>query len=41
MTVARMREELSNEEFVYWSIYFARKAQRRRLEYLMAQGAGR
>lgn len=33
-----MREELSNDEYVRWSIYFARKAQRRQLQELMAGG---
>jgi len=34
---------MSNDEFVRWGIYYARKAQRAQLEYLMAQGprAGR
>jgi hypothetical protein len=31
MTVARMRAELSNDEYVYWSVYFGRKAQRQQL----------
>lgn len=31
MTVARLREEMTNEEFVYWCIYFGRKAQREEL----------
>jgi hypothetical protein len=41
MTVARLREELSNDEYVHWSIYYARKAQRAQLQSLMAQGSGR
>lgn len=31
MTVARLRTEIGNQEFVEWSIYYARKAQRREL----------
>lgn len=27
MTVARMRQEMGNDEFVHWGIYYARKAQ--------------
>ncbi len=34
MTVARLRAEMSNDEFVRWSIYYARKAQRQELESL-------
>ncbi|MFG3709481.1 hypothetical protein [Micromonospora sp. NPDC047730] len=43
MTVARMRAEMSNDEHVYWQVYYARKAQRQQLEQLVAQGqrAGR
>ncbi|MDG4762427.1 hypothetical protein [Micromonospora sp. WMMD710] len=41
MTVARMRAEMSNDEYVHWSIYYARKAQRRQLQELMAQGQRR
>lgn len=37
MTVARMRRDLSVEEFVGWSVYFGRKAQRAE----MAQKRGR
>lgn len=42
-TVAELREGMSNEEYVYWQVYYARKAQRQQLEQLMAQGqrAGR
>ncbi len=32
MTVARMRAEMSNQEYVYWNIYYARKEQRRKLD---------
>lgn len=27
MTVARLREEMSNEEMLRWSVYYSRKAQ--------------
>lgn len=39
MTVARMREEMPGEEYTYWTMYYARKAQRQQLETLMAQGS--
>lgn len=32
MTVAEMRERMSNQEFVEWTMYHARKAQREELE---------
>lgn len=35
-TVAEMRE-MSNEEFVYWGMYYARIAQREELEALKAK----
>ena len=38
MTVGRMREEMDNQEFVYWSRYYARKAQAEELERLKAGG---
>ncbi|MEU8220913.1 hypothetical protein AB0C47_34795 [Micromonospora taraxaci] len=38
MTVARMRAEMSNDEYVQWSIFYARRAQRRQMQELMAQG---
>ncbi|MGA5306518.1 hypothetical protein [Micromonospora taraxaci] len=38
MTVARMRAEMPNDEYVQWSIFYARRAQRRQLQELMAQG---
>lgn len=42
MSVGRLREELSQEEFLYWGMYYARKAQREELERLKAQkGVGR
>lgn len=31
MTVARLRLELSNDEFLHWSIYFGRKSQKEQL----------
>jgi len=36
MTVARLRAEMPNEEYVYWTVYYGRKAQRRELEQLTA-----
>jgi hypothetical protein len=39
MTVARLRDEMSNEEFVRWEVYYARIAQRQELERLK-QGSG-
>lgn len=32
MTVGELRERMSNEEFVRWSIYYGRKAQAAELE---------
>lgn len=32
MTVARLRSELTSDEFVRWQVYFGRKAQRRELD---------
>ena len=37
MTVARMRLEMPNSEYVYWQAYFARKAQREQLARLSAK----
>lgn len=31
MTRARLREEMSADEFVHWSVFYARKAQREEL----------
>lgn len=31
LTVARLRAEMSNDEFVRWSVFLARRAQRRQL----------
>lgn len=36
MTVAEMRDRLSNDEYVRWSVYYARKNQRAELERLKA-----
>lgn len=38
MTVGRMRAEMPNDEFVRWSVYFGRKAQREELEHQRARG---
>lgn len=38
MTVARLRAEMSNQEFVYWSRFYMRKAQRDELEARKAGG---
>jgi hypothetical protein len=32
MTVDEMRQRVSGDEFMHWSIYYARKAQRSELE---------
>ncbi len=40
MTVAHMREVMGHDEFVYWSTYYARIAQRRELEHLASKGGG-
>lgn len=40
MTRDRLRTEMSNEEFLHWSVYYARKAQREELETLKAKGGG-
>lgn len=31
MTVAALRRDMSNDEFVRWAVYFARRAQRQEL----------
>lgn len=36
MTVARVRTEMTGQEFLEWGIFYARKAQREELE--MAKG---
>lgn len=36
MTVARLRTEMDQGEFVYWTRYYALKAQREELERLKA-----
>lgn len=38
MTVARLRDEMPNSEFVSWSMYYSRIAQRQELERLKAGG---
>jgi hypothetical protein len=38
MTVGRLRAEMDNGEFVRWSVYYARKAQREEMERLKARG---
>jgi hypothetical protein len=38
MTVADMRTRMSNQEFVLWSRFYARKAQAEELERLKAGG---
>lgn len=38
MTVARMRDEMSADEFMRWDIFHARKAQRMELAALKAKG---
>lgn len=37
MTVSRLRDEMSNAEFVAWCMYHARKAQRQELAMKKAQ----
>jgi hypothetical protein len=32
MTVARLRAEMTNQEFMEWGVFYARKAQREELE---------
>lgn len=31
MTVARMRQEISNSEFMAWGVYYGRQAQRKEM----------
>ena len=38
MTVARMRTEMSNDEFIHWGMYYSRKAQREELELNKVKG---
>jgi hypothetical protein len=40
MTVARLRAEMSNSEYVAWGVYYARKAQREELARRLAEGRG-
>lgn len=37
-TVARMRAEMTNQEFLEWGVFYARKAQREELEMTRAKG---
>jgi hypothetical protein len=37
MTVARLRDEMHNGEFLAWQMYYARKAQREELELAKAR----
>lgn len=36
MTVAHLREQMTADEFMRWSVYYARKTQREELERLKA-----
>lgn len=38
MTVGRLRDEMSNDEYVLWGVYYGRLAQREQLERLKAGG---
>lgn len=38
MTVGQLREQMSNDEFVRWGVYYARITQRLELERLKAGG---
>jgi hypothetical protein len=38
MTVARLREEMPAQEFVRWSVYYGREAQRKQLATARAGG---
>ena len=40
MTVGRLRDEMSNDEFMHWGVYYARIAQREQLERLKGGGGG-
>lgn len=40
MTVGELEDTMSNDEFVRWSIYYARKRQREQLEALKAKRKG-
>jgi hypothetical protein len=39
MTVGRLREQMSSDEFMRWGVYYARIAQRDELERLKGSGA--
>lgn len=38
MTVAQLREQMSNDEYMRWNVYYGRIAQRQQLEALKAKG---
>ncbi len=38
MTVAEMRERMSNDEMMRWGIFYARRQQREELERMKAKG---
>lgn len=38
MTLGRMRDQMSSEEFLLWGVFYARDAQRRELARLKAGG---
>lgn len=40
MTVARMRAEMDNDEFIRWAIYFGRKWQRENQKVVASSGTG-
>jgi hypothetical protein len=40
MTVARLRAEMGNDEYVWWNVYYGRQAQRDELAMKSARGAG-
>lgn len=39
MTVGEMRARMTQHEYVYWTMYHGRRAQRRQLERMRAEGA--
>lgn len=41
MTVADLRSRMSNQEWVEWTVYYGRKAQRREMEQRKANGGSR
>ncbi len=38
MTVARLQAEMSNEEYLRWTVYYGRKAQREELDLAKVKG---